>query len=46
VTHAVVAPRLSGSRPRRFVMADMAFALLLIGGFIVVLLTLRGLRRR
>jgi hypothetical protein len=30
---------------RRFVMADLAYALLLIGGFAVLLLTLRGLQR-
>lgn len=31
--------------PRRFEMADVGYALLLIGGFAVLLLTLRGLQQ-
>ncbi|MHA6623119.1 hypothetical protein [Pseudonocardia sp. DLS-67] len=31
--------------PRRFVMADIGNALLLIGGFVVLLLVLRGMQR-
>jgi hypothetical protein len=38
-------PRPGWSRPRRDLMADLAYALLLVGGFAVLALTLRGLQR-
>jgi hypothetical protein len=34
-----------GWRPRRYVMADIGYALVLIGGFAVLVLALRGLQR-
>jgi hypothetical protein len=34
-----------GSQRRRTVMADLAYALLLIGGFALLLLMMRGLQR-
>jgi hypothetical protein len=38
-------PRPQGTRLRRTGMADLAYALLLIGGFALLLLTMRGLQR-
>jgi hypothetical protein len=38
-------PRPTGRGPRRNVMADLAYALVLIGGFALLLLTMRGLQR-
>ncbi len=40
---ALVATRVA--RPEEDVMADVAYALLLVGGFAVLALTLRGLQR-
>jgi hypothetical protein len=37
--------RPTGPRRRRTGMADLAYALLLIGGFALLLLTMRGLQR-
>jgi hypothetical protein len=41
----LVGAGLRGRRPRRFVMADFGYALVLVGGFVVLLLVLRGLQR-
>jgi hypothetical protein len=38
-------PRPNGPRQRRTSMADLAYALLLIGGFALLLLMVRGLQR-
>jgi hypothetical protein len=38
-------PRPTGPRLEEEVMADLAYALVLIGGFALLLLTMRGLQR-
>ena len=38
-------PRPTGPRSRRTSMADLAYALVLSGGFALLLLTMRGLQR-